>query len=75
MENKSVALQSFNWANEVEQVHHRLYQQALNDLEAGKKKESKSFYVCQNCGNTVEGEAQDKCAVCGFSKEWFKKVD
>jgi rubrerythrin len=75
VDNKATALQSFNWANQVEQIHHQLYGQALKDLEAGKKKENKSFYVCQNCGNTIEGEAQDKCSVCGFSRGWFKKIE
>jgi rubrerythrin len=75
VENNNEAFKSFDWANQVERIHHGLYQQALSDLEAGNKKESKPFYVCQNCGNTIEGEAQDKCSVCGFSKEWFKKID
>ena len=74
-ENNNKAMQTFNWANQVEQIHHGLYQQALKDLEAGKKKEIKPFYVCQNCGNTIEGESQDKCSVCGFSKDWFKKIE
>jgi rubrerythrin len=74
-EKNSTAEKSFNWANDVEKIHHGLYQQALKDLEAGKKAENKPFFVCQNCGNTVEGEAPDKCPVCGFSKNWFKKID
>ena len=75
VENNSVALQSFNWANKVEQGHHALYEQALKDFEVGKMRENKPFFVCQNCGNTVEGEAPDTCPVCGFSKDWFKKIE
>jgi rubrerythrin len=71
----SAALTSFNWANKVEQVHHDLYEQALKDVESGKKRENKPFFVCQNCGNTVEGEAPDKCPICGKPKEWFKRID
>jgi rubrerythrin len=33
------------------------------------------YYVCQVCGNTVEGEAPDECTVCGARKQAFKKVD
>jgi rubrerythrin len=74
-EKNSKAEISFNWANKVEQIHHGLYQQALKDVEAGKKKELKPYYVCEKCGNTVEGEAPDKCPVCGAPKTMFKKID
>ena len=47
---------------------------ALADLKAGKKAESKPFYVCQNCGHTVEGEAPDKCPICGTRKDRFVTV-
>ena len=66
---------SFNSANKVERVHYGLYSQALKDLEGGKKAEGKPFFVCQICGNTVEGEAPDKCPVCGATKNMFKKID
>ena len=66
---------SFDYANKVEKVHHGLYQQALKDLETGKKQENKPYYVCQICGYTVEGEAPDKCPVCNALKANFKTVD
>ncbi len=66
---------SFDYANQVEKIHHGLYQQALKDLEAGKKLESKPYFVCQVCGNTVEGEAPDKCPICGVPKTMFKRID
>jgi rubrerythrin len=74
-EQNSKATQSFNWANKVEQIHHGLYQQSLKDLETGIKKEAGPFYVCQRCGNTVEGEAPDKCPVCGAPRTMFKRID
>jgi rubrerythrin len=74
-EANSKAEKSFDYANKVEKVHHGLYQQALKDLEAGKKLDSKPIFVCQICGYTVEGEAPDKCPVCNALKANFKKVD
>jgi rubrerythrin len=37
--------------------------------------ELKPFYVCQYCGNTVEGEAPEKCPVCGVPKKMFKLIE
>ena len=66
---------SFDLANKVEKVNHGLYHQALKDLEAAKKAPIKPFYVCQVCGNTVEGEAPDRCPICGATRNLFKKVE
>jgi rubrerythrin len=74
-EKNSKAEITFNWANKVEKVHHGLYQKALAEIKAGKKAENKPFYVCQNCGHTVEGEAPDKCPICGALRSQFKKID
>ena len=66
---------SFDLANKVEQIHHRLYQSALTMLEKGQAMTEKSVYVCQVCGNTVEGEAPDRCPICGAPKKMFKRID
>lgn len=66
------ALRSFNYANEVEQIHAGLYQKALEQLG---KNEDVDYHVCQICGNTVEGEPPDKCPICGALKKMFKKVE
>jgi rubrerythrin len=66
------ALLSFDVANRVEKIHADLYQKALDNL--GNNKET-VYHVCQICGNTVEGEAPDKCPICNAPKEMFKKVD
>ena len=68
-EKNTKAARSFNWANKVEKIHHALYEQALKDLETGKKRENIPFYVCQTCGNTVEGDAPEHCPVCGSPKQ------
>jgi len=63
---------SFDIANQVEKIHANLYRNALDNL--GKNSET-DYYVCQICGNTVEGEAPDKCPICNAPKEMFKRVD
>ena len=69
------AKDSFDLANKVEQIHHRLYQTALSTLEKGQAMAEKPIYVCQYCGNTVEGEAPDRCPICGAPKKMFKRID
>ncbi|NJD54651.1 MAG: rubrerythrin family protein [Candidatus Methanoperedens sp.] len=66
------AILSFDVANQVEKIHAGLYQKALDNL--GKNRETE-YHVCQICGNTVEGEAPDKCPICNAPKSMFKKVD
>ena len=74
-EGKGDAERSFDLANRVEQIHHGLFRSALDSLEKGQGSEGKKFYVCQVCGYTVEGEAPDKCPVCGAARKMFKTVE
>lgn len=73
-DNNSDAEISFDWANKVEKIHHRLYQQARQDLEAGKQLKDEPYFVCQGCGYAVAGEAPEKCPVCGAPRSMFKPV-
>ena len=66
---------SFEYANEVEQIHHRLYEAALKALEAGQQLKDETYFVCQVCGNTVAGKAPEECPICGSSKSKFKRVE
>jgi rubrerythrin len=74
-EKNQAAAHSFDMANKVEQIHHKLFQAALKDLESGKSSKEAPYYVCQVCGNTVEGEAPDRCPICGALRSQFKKID
>jgi len=66
---------SFTHANAVEKIHYDLYQKALKALEAGQKLRDEPYFVCQVCGNTVAGEAPEKCPVCGAPRSKFKRVE
>ncbi len=74
-ENNIKAETSFTNANKVEKIHHRLYQQALSALEEDNQLEDGPYFVCQVCGNTVLGEAPDKCPICGAPGSEFKRVE
>jgi len=74
-EGEKKAADSFDLANKVEKIHHGLYRDALSRLDRGDAAELKPFYVCQYCGNTVEGEAPEKCPICGAPKKMFKLIE
>ena len=66
---------SFTLANAVEKIHHELYQKALEGLNKGQQFKDEPYFVCQVCGNTVGGEAPDRCPICGAPKTKFKRVE
>jgi len=70
-ENEDEAKRSFIFANNVEKVHAGLYKKYLDNL--GNNPDTPIF-VCQVCGNTVEGAAPDKCPICGNPREMFKEI-
>ena len=74
-EGEDKAKDSFDLANRVEQIHHSLYKAALTMLEKGQVMDEKPFYVCQYCGNTIEGEAPEKCPICGAPRSKFKRIE
>lgn len=71
-EGNKAALRSFKYANEVEQTHAELYSKALESLE---NPEECDYYVCSVCGHTHEGEAPEKCPVCGANSNAFFKSE
>ncbi len=64
---------SFDVANQVEQIHAKLFTKAIEALKNKKPLEQVDYYVCGVCGNTVEGSPPDRCPICGAPKEKFFK--
>jgi rubrerythrin len=71
-EGNTAAARSFSYANEVEKIHAKLYEKALNNLE---NPEETDYYVCSVCGYTCEAEAPNECPVCKSKSKAFFKVD
>jgi rubrerythrin len=65
---------SFRNALVVEEIHHDLYSKALAAVKSGADLASRAIYVCEVCGNTVYGEAPDKCQVCGVPRDRFTPI-
>ena len=66
---------SFNYANEVEQIHHKLFEEAFKAFDAGQRLKDEPYSVCPVCGYTVAGEAPEKCPICGAPGSKFKKIE
>lgn len=74
-ENNRRAQTTFEWANAVEQLHHKLYEDTIKALTVGQQLKNEPYFVCQVCGNTVAGEAPDRCPICGAPKNRFTRID
>lgn len=66
---------TFEYANAVEQIHHRFYEAAIKAVETKQPLKTEPYFVCQTCGNTVASEAPEKCPICGALKKQFKRID
>ena len=74
-EEKPRAVRTFEWARKVEMIHESLYARALDGLESAGRNPAAEYYVCQVCGMTAEGEAPERCPVCGAPRAQFMKID
>lgn len=54
-----------------EKVHAGIYRGAQTAVDAGRDIDFKPIHVCAVCGFTMEGDAPDKCPVCGAPKAKF----
>ncbi len=68
-EGNKAAVATFTFAMKAEEVHARLYQEALDGLG---QTEEIFYYLCPVCGN-IEKYVPDKCSICGVSGERFIK--
>ncbi len=71
LQEEKQALRSHTRAMEAEKVHAGLYQMARQAVGSGQDPELGTIHVCSVCGWTVEGEAPDRCPLCGAPKDKF----
>lgn len=60
------------WALQAEKIHAGLYQKAKQSALEGKDIKIDKIQICSLCGYTVEGEAPERCPICGATKDKFK---
>ncbi len=67
------AVRSHSAALEAEKVHAGMYEKARQAVLAGRDATVGDLYICEVCGWTVEGEAPERCPICGATKDRFRK--
>lgn len=68
------AKRMFGYAVQAEEVHAKLYTQALEAVKQGKDLEASDIYLCPICGHIEFGQAPDVCPICGTKAERFVQV-
>ncbi|WP_407314049.1 rubrerythrin family protein [Desulfosporosinus sp. SB140] len=63
------AIRTFTYALKAEEVHARLYKEALDNLD---QEEEVFYYLCPVCGN-IEKFVPEKCPICGVPGSKFIK--
>lgn len=66
------AKKTMSRAFEAEKVHQRLFRAAKATVDDGKDADIPAIHVCLHCGFTMEGDAPDRCPVCGHPKSQFQ---
>ena len=62
-------------AKEAEKVHADFYEKAIESLKQGQDAKIGDLHICSVCGYTSEGDAPEKCPVCGESRDKFVKAE
>ncbi len=68
-EGDKAAVATFSLAMAAEEVHAKLYKEALENLD---ETEEVFYYLCPVCGN-IEKARPDKCSICGVPGDKFIK--
>jgi rubrerythrin len=63
---------TFSQDRDVEEIHAKLYKEAMNHLM---EERETTYYVCKVCGYVSDGILPEQCPVCGASKEQFEKFE
>ena len=71
-EGNSAAVIHFSQSRDVEEVHAKLYKEAMSHVM---EERDTTYYVCTLCGYVSDGTLPDECPICGAPKEQFTHFD
>jgi rubrerythrin len=63
-----------DWANRAEQVHARLFRQALEAMKAGKDLSQMDVYFCPVCGDVEFGPPPERCPICNTPGARYQRI-
>lgn len=63
---------SFHYALSAERIHAALFKKAKQSVDSGKDVELGPVHICLVCGWTHEGDAPEKCPICGATRDQFQ---
>jgi rubrerythrin len=70
-ENEKGPAITFRHVGEVEKGHHKLFREAIYDLDNFPVRD---YFICNACGYVAVERAPEKCPVCGAVKKAFYQV-
>lgn len=65
------AQRSFEWSYGTEKEHKKLFEKAQRAVDSGEDVTLEPLQICSVCGYTLEGNAPDRCPLCGAPREKF----
>lgn len=69
------AEQSTHAALEAEKIHAAWYTEAQQTVKADGDIKVGDIRICSVCGHTLEGEAPERCPICGAPREKFRLIE
>jgi rubrerythrin len=73
LQDEDGAVRSTYYALEAEKIHADWYRKSKEAVDKGKDVQVGAIQICSVCGHTREGDAPDKCPICGASKDKFRQ--
>ncbi len=71
LQDEEGAVRSTYYALEAEKIHAEWYKKAKEAVDRGEDMKVGTIQICSVCGHTREGDAPDKCPICGASRDKF----
>ncbi len=72
VEGNKAAVLHFSQSRDVEEIHAKLYKEAMNHFM---EERETVYHVCKICGYVADGVLPDMCPVCSAGKEQFVDFD
>ncbi len=73
LQDEDGAVRSTYYALEAEKIHAEWYRKAREAVDKGEDVKVGTIQICGVCGHTREGDAPEKCPICGASKDKFRQ--